>query len=438
MSARWPRPRGGGPRLTASSRLTAGPRLTAPRLAAGRRLAFAAAALVTATMVSGCQFAGLGSLPLPFTRGTGSGSYTVTAVVDQAGNLPVNAEVMVNDIDVGTVTAIRFDDWHARLTLSLPRSVRLPANATATIGQKSLFGAEYVALAPPPGTRATGRLRAGDVIPLARTSNYPSTEDVLAALSTVLNGGGLNQLSTITTQLNDALRGHQQQARELLGSLRTFAVSLNRQRGAIVATLDSLNQLSAQLRARDKVLARAISSIPAGLAVLNENEKNLTAALTAVSNLSTVADRVISETRQNLLANLRDLQPALRRLADAGHNLVTSIPLLATFPFPAKAVDQSFKGDYANLYLSLDLTLPKLEKAWLTGVPVVGTLPTLGGGKGKSGGSLLPLRVLPGTQGTSPGSGSGAATPGKSSGSSGSGGSGTGGVLGWLLGGSTG
>ncbi len=384
---------------------------------AARRLARAAAALACAAVLSGCQFTGFGGLPLPFTAGTGSGSYTITVLMDQVGSLPVNAEVMVNDITVGTVTAIRFDHWHARLTISLPRQVRLPANATATIGQKSLFGAEYVALAPPADARAAGQLRGGDVIPLSRTTTYPSTEDVLAALSTVLNGGGLNQLSTITTELNNALRGHQQQARDLLLNLSTLVGSLNVQRVAIVHSLQGLDALSSQLRARDKTLARAIDSIPAGLAVLNRNEQNLTTALAAVSNLSTVAGRVISETRQNLLSNLHDLRPALRRLADSGQNLVTSIPLLATFPFPAKAVDNSVRGDYANLYLSLDLTLPKLEKAWLTGVPVLGALPPLGNGKPTP---KLPLPLPLPTPGSTP-----KATPAGSS---------QGGLFGWLLG----
>jgi phospholipid/cholesterol/gamma-HCH transport system substrate-binding protein len=341
---------------------------------------------------------------------------------------------MVGDVPVGTVTAIGFDNWHAKLTISLPDSVHLPANATATIGQKSLLGAEYVALAPPTGTQPAGQLRGGGVIPLSRTSTYPSTEDVLAALSTVLNGGGLNQLSTITTELNNALNGHQQQTRALLKNLSTFIGRLNDQRAAIVQTLDSLDALSAQLKAGQGTLASAIDGIPAGLKVLNDNEKNLTAALTAVSNLSTVADRVINETSQNLLANLRDLQPALGRLADSGKNLVDSITTMATFPFPAKSITTNFKGDYANVIEILDLTLPKLEKAWLTGTPLAGPLGAdkrstktrnpftapLQLGTGTSGGSTPPKGGTPG--GSSPGGGS-------------SGSGGLGGVLGSILGG---
>jgi phospholipid/cholesterol/gamma-HCH transport system substrate-binding protein len=395
-----------------------------------RRLGYAAAALACTTAVSACQFTGFGAMPLPFTHGTGSGSYTVTAVMDQIGNLAPNSEVMVNDISVGTVTAIQFDNWHAKLTISLPRSVKLPENATAKIGQKSLLGAEYVALAPPTNAPAAGQLHAGDVIGLTSTSTYPSTEDVLAALSTVLNGGGLNQLSTITRELNDTLAGHEQQARDLLKNLSTLIDSLNSQRAAIVQTLDSFDQLSSQLRAQQGTLATAIDRIPAGLKVLNDNEKNLTTALTAVSNLSTVGNRVINGTRQDLLANLRDLQPALARLADSGQNLVVSLPAIATYPFPRKTIMEAIKGDYANLSAVLDLSPSRWLPEWLPGAGNGSLGTTKPATKSRN-----PLtNPLQGVGGSLPGGSAPSPSPKPGGGSSGSGG-GLGGVLGSLTGG---
>ena len=396
-----------------------------------RGLGSAVAALACTTAVSACHFTGFGALPLPFTRGTGSGSYTITAVMDQIGNLAPNSEVLVNDASVGTVTAIQFDNWHAKLTIALPRSVHLPANATATIGQKSLLGAEYVALAPPASAPPAGQLRGGDVIGLASTSTYPSTEDVLAALSTVLNGGGLNQLSTITRELNDTLNGHEEQTRELLKNLSTFIGSLNTQRDAIVQTLDGLDALSSQLRAQQGTLATAIDGIPAGLKVLNDNEKNLTAALTAVSNLSTVGNRVINETSHNLLANLRDLQPALARLADSGHNLVVSLPQMATYPFPKQTIMQAIQGDYANFTDILDLTPSRWQAEWLPGALSLSSLAKDKPSTKARNPFTAPLQLgggpLPG----------GPAPPhnGKPGGSSSGSGGGVGGVLGSILGG---
>jgi phospholipid/cholesterol/gamma-HCH transport system substrate-binding protein len=325
----------------------------------------AAATAALAGTLAGCQFMGLGTAPLPFTNGTGPGTYTVRAVLSDATNLPPNAEVMVHDVPVGTVTAIRLSGWNAELSISLPDSVRLPANATVTLGQKSIMGAEYVALAAP--ARPAGRLAAGAVIPLARTTTYPSTESVLAALSAVLNGGGLNQLATITSELNQTLAGHAGQIRDLLANLNVLAGKLDAQRITITSALSNLSALMATVRSQDATLAGALRTVPGGVAVLARDEKRIAAALRAASGLSTVADRVINGSRQNLLANLRALQPAVARLADSGQNLIASLNVLPTFPFPADEVVRDVRGDYANMYLTINLTLPGLEKAWLAG-----------------------------------------------------------------------
>ncbi len=88
-------------------------------------------------------------------------------------------------------------------------SVRLPGNAIAEIEQSSLLGEQFVALSVPPGIAPTGRLASGAVIPVVRTTSNATVEQVLGALSLLLNGGGIDQLHTITTQLNAALSGNE-------------------------------------------------------------------------------------------------------------------------------------------------------------------------------------------------------------------------------------
>ena len=45
------------------------------------------------------------------------------------------------------------------------------------------------------------------MIPVSRTTSNATVEEVLGALSLLLNGGGIDQLHTITTQLDAALIG---------------------------------------------------------------------------------------------------------------------------------------------------------------------------------------------------------------------------------------
>lgn len=89
-----------------------------------------------------------------------------------------------------------------------------------------------------------------------------------------------------------------------------------------------------------------------------------------MDNLSAVANKVIDSSRANLLVNLGNLQPALAQLADSGKNIAGSLNILPTVPFPVNTVENGVVGDYGNLYLTLNLTVPELEKAWLTGTPL--------------------------------------------------------------------
>lgn len=282
-------------------------------------------------------------------------TYIVQAEFTNVANLVPNSEVKVDDITVGRVSDVRLDGWHARLTLELDDGVRLPANATAKIGQKSLLGAEYVELDRP--SDAQGQLRDGDLIPLTRTDRYPETEELLAGLSLWLNGGGLENLRTIYAEVDQALGGREQVTRDLLDQLRTFAISIDQQKAAIVATIDALDNLSKPLAAQRDQLAHALDHVTPGVTLLNQQRTSLTAALTALTSFSTVANRVIDHSQDDLVGDLDDLKPILANLAAAGDSLPKSLDVAGTLLFPLSTFKNSFRGDFVNVYASVDLSL---------------------------------------------------------------------------------
>ena len=97
------------------------------------------------------------------------------------------------------------------------------ANARAEVKQTSLLGEKYVDARA--AARHAGRRRrstSGDTIPITRTGSAPEIEEVLGALSLLLNGGGLQQIKIITTELNKALDGNEPAVRDLLNQLNTF------------------------------------------------------------------------------------------------------------------------------------------------------------------------------------------------------------------------
>jgi phospholipid/cholesterol/gamma-HCH transport system substrate-binding protein len=359
-------------------------------------------ALIAVLLLAGCRYDGVTSLPLPFRVGVGDGSYPVVVHLAQAANLVQNAEVKVGDVTVGTVTGIHYDAGHARLDLSLAPSAVLPGNATARVAQKTLLGAEYLELAPPSAGPAVGRLRAGDVIPLERTGRYPETEEVFAALAALLNGGGLAQIQTITTELDRALVGREPEVRALTGNLARLLGTLDAQRGDIVRAMAGLDRLAGTVAGQRATLDRALDTLPAGLAAIERDRGELTASLSAVAGAGDAVAQLVARSRGDTVTMLRDVQPILGRLADAGQNLTRSVSILGTFPVPSHTgFPAAFKGDYANGYLVLDLDPATLSRNLLDGfrLPGPSLLNTAPLGAGLPPSTLLPpalTAALPG------------------------------------------
>jgi phospholipid/cholesterol/gamma-HCH transport system substrate-binding protein len=341
-----------------------------------RRLSVIAALAVCGLAVAGCGFAPLNSVVLPGAVGTGSSGYSIDVEFASVSNLVPNSEVKVDDVTVGTVESIHVLDWHASVHISLLKSVHLPANAVATIGQKSLLGAEYVQLAPP-ATNPVGRLVAGATIPLSHTGRYPETEEVLAALSMLINGGGLANVQTIVDETNTALHGNVTATRDLLKNLNTFLGTLNTQRQQLVTAITAIDRLATNLATDRTELGTAIDQIAPGLAVLNRQQGSLTTALASLNGLGKIGTKVIANSRVALVTDLHELQPTLNKLVEAGSSVPRSIDIVGTFIVPVKAVPYAVKGDFLNTADTVDVSLPALANTIFPGTPLQTALPEL-------------------------------------------------------------
>jgi phospholipid/cholesterol/gamma-HCH transport system substrate-binding protein len=335
------------------------------------------AVVLVAVGGSGCAWHGLNSIPLPGTEGGGQGSFTVKAQMPDVENIQQNSRVRVGDVTVGNVTKIERQDWHAVVTMTLNGDVHLPANSTATVGQTSLLGSLHIELAPPTDVPAEGKLSDGALIPLSAGGGYPSTEQTLAAVSMLLNGGGIGHLHDITEALSTAFSGREDDLRSLLDQLDHFSRSTNEQTGDIIAATDSLNHLVAQLAAQKPVLDRALSTIPDGVAVLKDDRENLVQALDQLGKLSALTTDSVSKTQDALVKELKDVGPVIESLANAGPALTRSLSFLGTFPWPKETLANWVRGDYANLTAVIDLTLSRIDSSLFTGTRFEGNLTEL-------------------------------------------------------------
>jgi len=326
----------------------------------------AVVAVLVAGLTSGCDWTGLNSVSLPFTKGRGADDLTITVELANAANLVPNSEVKYDEVTIGSVRKIELKDWTATLTVGIENGTQVPSDVTAKVAQKSLLGAEYLALADPtPADAAAGPfLEGGDIIGLERSGRYPETEEVLSAASMLLNGGGLAQVRTVTHELNTALTGRTQDVKSFMRTVSTFTARLDRQRDNIAATLTQLDRLSRDVVHDRSKVENALAQLPAGFRLLESERAQLVRTLQSLDSFGRVAHRVISSTKVGLQQNLASLRPVTKALAAHGKELAASADALS-YPFNTRAANRVVFGDYMNLITTIEVSAGHLTRDWL-------------------------------------------------------------------------
>jgi phospholipid/cholesterol/gamma-HCH transport system substrate-binding protein len=351
--------------------------------------------LTAAVLLTSCTWRGIANVPLPMGRATGSQHMTIYVQMPDTLALNTNSRVRAADVWVGTVRDIRLKNWIATLTLDVDAAVKLPANATAKIGQTSLLGAQHVELAAPPDP-SPQPLKSGDTIPLRSSSAYPSVERTLASVAVVLNGGGFANLDLIQTEILNMLDGHVDQVRELLGRLDTFITELNRRRGDLTRAIDSTNQLLTIVANRRDTLDQVLTDIPPLIQHFADTRELFGDATESLGRFSDVANRALADTKPNLHQSLQSLQRPLNQLGRASPYVVDALRLGLTAPFNIDDVSKVIRGDYVNVSGAFDLTLSTLDNTMLSGTGFSGALRALEQAWGRDPATMIPdVRYTP-------------------------------------------
>jgi phospholipid/cholesterol/gamma-HCH transport system substrate-binding protein len=330
-----------------------------------KSLAIGGACLVVA--MTGCSFEGLNSLPLPGAVGRGPDAVTYHVEIPNVSTMESNSPVMINDVVVGSVGKMTVDNWHADVEISVKPDVVVPANAVATVGQTSLLGSMHLALNPPLGEKPSGRLQPGATIGLNRSSTYPTTEQTLSSLSVIANGGGLGQIGDIIHNTNIALSGREPQIRELLTRLDNVVGVLDQQRDNIIATIQQLRRVAGTFAGQRDVIDRALTDIPPALDVLVRERPRLTTALEKLGQLSDTATRLVNDAGDDLVTDLKNLEPTIKAPADVGPDLTVGLRFATAFPYGPTFADRVARGDYINLFAVFDITYPRLKRTFFLG-----------------------------------------------------------------------
>lgn len=278
-------------------------------------------------------------------------SYSITVQLADVQNLVSNSLVKLDNANVGQIRSITVRESFAEVDVELSEGVEIPNGSTVKLAQTSVLGAQYLEFIPP-AEQTPGKLLPGDTLDVNSSAAYPSTESVLAALSLILNGSGLEQLRSIMTELNDATDGRTAAANRAISQLKTFVSGLHKQRDDIGRAIDSLGKLSATLADQSSTVAEGIDNLEPALTVLADQREELVTMLDRVGVFGAKVGSVIARSNADLNSIAAELRPALKGLEESGDDLVGSLIVGLTVPFPVTVIDKGMKGDYQNLFLT--------------------------------------------------------------------------------------
>lgn len=321
---------------------------------AGRTLG--ATALVAA-LASGCSM-NLEDYTLPGGADVGKDPMNVAIEFDDVLDLVLQSSVKVNGLDAGRVTGISLaeDGWTAQVEVVLRDDLDLPENVEASIQQTNLLGEKFVQLTPPEEEAPEGQLESGDVIRTSSTRTSTDIEQVLGALSLLLNGGGVDQLQPIVSEMRKLTDGREEGLTETIRSADELISGLNRQRDSITTALDGVNLMTTRANDQREQIQAALDELPAGVAVLEEQRPQFVEMLRRVDALGQVGSDILLTSREDLIADLRALRPVLQYLGESTPDLIQLTGFVPTFPFPDASI-QSTVGSSANVFLSVDATI---------------------------------------------------------------------------------
>lgn len=281
-------------------------------------------------------------LPLPGTTVSGP-TIAITAEFDDALNLAVGAKVKVDGIDVGRVSGISTRDFRALVHLNIKTAAKVRQGATARLRYNTPLGELFVDVASPPSGRV---FVAGDVIKPPNATTAPTVEDTLAQASLLINGGGLNQLQTITTEVQAAVGGRAGTLRQLLERSALFLHQVNSTTANVDRALKALAGASAAVNGRRDVVRQALVDIPPAAQALRANTDSFVSLLERTAALSRNADALVGASRDHLLRLIRQLGPVLDTFYSLRDRFASN---LDAFSKTVRLINKTVPGDWVPL-----------------------------------------------------------------------------------------
>ncbi len=282
----------------------------------------------------------------------------VTLQADHTGNeLSAGSDVKVRGMLVGTVKSVSSTGDGAVINLALQPGVvgQIPANVTAQLLPKTLFGERYVDLVIP-GNASARHIVSGDVIGQDRTTGGIEVERVLDDLMPVLQAVQPQKLSVTLTAIATALQGRGTQLGQTLSQLGQYVGQLNPQLPTLEHDLRALTTASKTYDQAAPNLINALNDLTVTSQTVVDQRNNLANLYSTLSTSSDNLDNFLKANANNLIRVSSASLPTLDVLARYSPEYPCFLKQMANL---VPLVDKAFgKGtNQPGLHATLEITI---------------------------------------------------------------------------------
>ena len=278
--------------------------------------------------------------------GGGTATITTSALFSDAGTLAQGAQVKVADVPVGSVSAISLEGTRAKVTMSIDRSARVPANVTAKIDRTTILGERYIALAIP--KHPIGLLANGE--PIRRTAVVPTVEQVLGAGSEVFGAVSASDLAAIVNAGGQGFSGEAASLHQLLGNLSAVSAGYASRTAQIATAVKSLDRLGSAMAPTSGPDAQAIANLSATVKVLSANSAQFEKLLQSLNDVSQQGATILSSEYPRIVDQLQALAAVGNQLAQHQQDLAQ---LLEWLPQHDATMTESVRNNFLQILNNL-------------------------------------------------------------------------------------
>ena len=282
----------------------------------------------------------------------------VTLQTDTVGNqLQEASDVKVRGVIVGEVRDVKAGLKGASIDLAIdPQYLKqIPANVTAQLLPKTLFGERYVSLVTPANPSAQ-RLADGDVIGQDRTKNAIELEKVIDDLYPLLKAVPPQDLAYTLGAVADALRGRGNELGANLASTGHYVGQMNTVLPQLEADISKLADFSDTYESASQDLLAVLDNLSVTNQTVVDQQQQLKRTFTVVSSSSNTVAQFLETNEANLIHLSSSSVPVLGLFARYSPEYPCLLNGLARYDPIDSAAWQA--NGHPGLQLNISITFP--------------------------------------------------------------------------------